>query len=212
MICVSLAESSVTECLRALKGIEFAEIRIDKMSLDVNDLKKIFSSHPRLIATCRPGVMAEATRISLLKEAIGAGAAYIDIEVETSDASKREIVQAARNKGCRVIISYHNLIKAPARAELGYIVDWCFESGADIAKVACLIRTEKENARLLGLLDQERPLVVVGLGTLGKITRLAGPLLGSPFTYASLEAGKETADGQIDKDTLEEFYRILKYD
>ncbi len=115
MICVSLAESSVTECLRALKGIEFAEIRIDKMSLDVNDLKKIFSSHPRLIATCRPGVMAEATRISLLKEAIGAGAAYIDIEVETSDASKREIVQAARNKGCRVIISYHNLIKTPAR-------------------------------------------------------------------------------------------------
>ncbi len=212
MICVSLAESSVTECLRALKGIEFAEIRIDKMSLDINDLKKIFSSHPRLIGTCRPGTMDEAMRISLLREAIRAGAAYIDIEVDAGDASKREIVQEARSKGCRVIISYHNLIKTPARAELEHIIDWCFESGADIAKVACLIRSEKENARLLGLLDQERPLIVVGLGTLGKITRLAGPLLGSPFTYASLGPGKETADGQIDKNMLEEFYRSLKYD
>jgi 3-dehydroquinate dehydratase-1 len=211
MICVSLAEPRVAECLRALRGIEFAEIRIDKMSLDVNDLRKVFSSHPCLIATCRPGAMDEATRIFLLGEAIGAGAAYVDFEVDAPVASKREIVQKARSLGCRVIISYHNFIKTPARAELDHIIDWCFESGADIAKVACRVRAGKESARLLGLLDQERPLIVVGLGNPGKITRLAGPLLGSPFTYASLEVGKETADGQIDKDTLEEFYGSLKY-
>jgi len=29
-------------------------------------------------------------------------------------------------------------------------------------------------------------------------------LLGSPFTYASLSEGKETADGQIDAETLRE--------
>ncbi len=210
MICISLGELSVQECLQALKRIDFAEVRIDKMALGADDIKTVFRQHPRLIATCRPGAMPEAKRISLLIEAIRAGAAYVDIELESSDITKQEIIPTAQSKGCRVVISYHNETKTPERAELEHIVDWCFESDADIAKIACRIRSEKENARLLGLLNEPRPLVVVGLGILGKISRIAAPFLGSPFTYASLKPGKETADGQIDKETLEKFYQSLE--
>jgi 3-dehydroquinate dehydratase-1 len=64
----------------------------------------------------------------------------------------------------------------------------------------------RDNARLLGLLDLGVPLVVVGMGRLGRLTRIAAPLLGSLFTYASLGAGRETADGQLDAASLE---RIL---
>ena len=203
MICVCIAEKTADDCLMALAGIEFAEIRIDKMEADLTDIKKIFSYHSQLIATCRPGDRSRAVRLDLLKAAINAGAAYIDIEVEAEDEYKEQLITRARAAGCQVIISYHNFEKTPQKHELVHILEWCFSSGADIAKISCMVQHQHENARLLGLLDDERPIVILGMGEPGRITRMAAPLLGSPFTYASQGKGKETAPGQIDKATLE---------
>lgn len=211
MICVSLKETKPEKLLRLLKGIEFAEIRLDKLTVDVESVRNIFSQHPNLIATCRPGLMEDRERKTLLLTAIKAGAAYVDIEVEGDNAFKDALVQESRRQGCNVIVSYHNFEKTPERAELEKIVSWCFDSGGDIAKIACLVRSEKDNARILGLLSDARPLVVIGMGHLGKITRIVGPNLGSLFTYAALEEGQETAEGQISKTKLENILKRLKH-
>jgi len=142
--------------------------------------------------------------------AIEAGAAFVDVEVESDDEYKNTIVEKARSAGCRIIVYYHNFEKTPQRVELEHILNWCFGSGADIAKIACRVNSEKDNARLLGLLNETRSLVVAGIGDKGKISRVVAPLLGSPFTYASLIAGKETAEGQIDKETLKRIFQTLK--
>lgn len=210
MICVSIAEKTAERCIRALKKVDFAEIRIDKMDVELEDIKKIFSHHPKLIATCRPGVMDDKRRKGLLLTAIKAGAAFVDVEAEASEDYKNLIIESARSAGCKVIISYHNFEKTPQRAKLDHIIDWCFESGADIAKIACRVNSEKDNARLLGLLYETRPVVVVGMGNKGKISRIVSPFLGSPFTYASLKVGKETAEGQINKDSLKRIFLSLK--
>ena len=55
-----------------------------------------------------------------------------------------------------------------------------------------------------------KKIIVIGMGEKGKITRIVAPLLGSPFTYASLKEGKETAEGQISVDRLKELMRLLK--
>ena len=209
MICVSIAEKTAESCLQALKRVDFAEIRIDKMAVGIEDVKRIFSRHPKLIATFRPGLADDKKRKELLSAAIEAGAAFVDVEVEASDRYKKTIVGMARTAGCKVIISYHNFERTPKKAELEHIIEWCFESGADIAKIACKVNSEKDNARLLGLLCEPRPLVVTGMGNMGKISRIVSPFLGSPFTYASLQAGKETAEGQIDKDSLERIFLVL---
>ncbi len=209
MICVSLAEKSVRECLVSLKGVEFAEIRMDKIEDISSGTPAIFSNHPRLIATYRPGKRNEDERCSALRDAIEAGAAYVDIELDMDDSYKNRIIQKAREKNCKVIISYHNRDKIPERAELEHIVDWCFDSGAYIAKIACRVNTLRDNARILGLLNDARPVVVVGMGRKGRITRIAAPLLGSPFTYASLAPGRETAEGQIDWKSMKEIYQRL---
>ena len=85
--------------------------------------------------------------------------------------------------------------------------------GADIAKIACKVHSERDNIRLLGLLDREKSggeLVVVGMGEQGRITRIVAPFLGSPFTYASLAEGKETAVGQVSKNKLENIMRLIR--
>jgi 3-dehydroquinate dehydratase I len=206
MICVSLAEPTVAACLGALEGLELAEVRLDKMRIGPAGVKAIFSRHPRLIATCRPGAVPEARRRRLLLAAIEAGAAFVDVEAEAGPRLRDRLVSAARSRNCRVIVSHHDFRRTPPRPELEAVVRRAFEAGADIAKVACRVREIRDNARLLGLLDLGVPLVVVGMGRLGRLTRIAAPLLGSLFTYASLGAGRETADGQLDAASLE---RIL---
>lgn len=210
MICVSIAEKTAEKCIEALEGVDFAEIRLDKMTIDLAGVKKIFSWHPQLIATCRPGTMSDKKRKSSLVEAITAGAAFVDVEVDSDDKYKNEIIQKARSHSCQVIISFHNSVKTPERRELEHIISWCFESGADMVKIACKVHSSRDNARLLGLLNEKRPLVVVGMGDVGKITRVVAPLLGSAFTYASLAVGKETAEGQTDRDTLKSIFERLK--
>lgn len=212
MVCVSLAEKNTNNCLKAMRGLEFAEIRLDKMKVTDMDVETLFSQKLKLIATCRPGSYDEETRKRLLEKAIDAGAAYVDIEVEASDEFKDGILSKARAKGCKVIISYHNFERTPKKAELEHIVDWCFESGADIAKIACKVNSEQDNARLLGLLDSEKALVIVGMGKKGRITRIIAPLLGSAFTFASLSKGNETAEGQIDIARLRKKIKVLKDD
>jgi len=211
MICVSIGEDSTEKCITAIDGLEFAEIRIDTLrDATVENVRKIFSKQIRLIATCRPGgTLDENARKELLLSAIESGASFVDIEVESRDEYKKEIIAAAKNKGCKVIVSFHNYKLTPPNAELGQIVDWCFDSGADIAKIACMVNNDGDNARLLGLLDDSRKIVVVGMGKAGRIVRIVAPLLGSPFTFASLGNGKETADGQISKDEMERILKLL---
>ncbi len=210
MICVSLAEKTLQENLAALQGIESAEIRLDQMEIDSEGIRSLFSQSGRLIATFRPGGADETFRKSALLTAISAGAYMVDVEVDASISYKKEILSRAKEKGCRVMISYHNFIKTPDRAELEHIVNWCFESGGEVAKIACAVKDLRESARLLGLLDDPRSLVVVGMGDAGWITRIAAPWLGSLFTYASLSSGKETAPGQREANVLKALFAEMK--
>jgi 3-dehydroquinate dehydratase I len=208
MVCVSLADFDAA--LAALNGISCAEIRIDLMRLTVEDVGRLFCSHPNLIATCRPGVFSDDERMRRLFVAVESGAAYADVELDSGEAYREEIVAKAQAHGCQVIISHHDFQKTPPGKELLDIVSACFDVGADIAKIACLVHSPRDNARLLGLLDSHRKIVVVGMGQMGTVTRIMAPLLGSPFTYASLVQGQETAEGQIDRSCLESWLSALE--
>lgn len=210
MICVSLKEPNLEKCFQILKKIDFAEIRLDKMHVDPLSVRKIFSRHPKLVATYRAGTKKNIRAKVLLMSAIEAGAAYVDIEVEAYEATRKDLIKKARSHGCEVIVSYHNFERTPPPAELRLIVDRCFDFGADIAKVACQVQSTSDNIRLLELFIDARSLVVIGMGQLGKITRIAAPLLGSPFTYASLDKGMETAEGQINHMLLRKILKTLK--
>ncbi|MBI5227009.1 type I 3-dehydroquinate dehydratase [Candidatus Micrarchaeota archaeon] len=202
-ICVSINEPNAEECIKALTGIEFAEIRIDKMkNPNEEEVKKVFSAHKNLIATCRKNGIKDEERKKLLISAINSGAAFVDVEVEAPENYVKELVHHAKEKNCGVILSFHDQKKTPPKAELDEVIKWCFESGADIAKVACMVNSNKDNVRLLSLLDGEKPVVVIGMGEIGSITRIVGPILGSPFTFAKLGKGKETAPGQLEKEVL----------
>jgi 3-dehydroquinate dehydratase-1 len=146
--------------------------------------------------------VSDEERARVLVAAVEAGATYVDVEIESPKWFKDKVIEAARNTECQAIVSFHDFDGTPEKERLAEIVAACFDDGADVAKVACLAHTVRDSARILSLLDSDRPVIALGMGAQGKITRIAAPLLGSPLTFASRSAGQETADGQLDITSL----------
>lgn len=121
----------------------------------------------------------------------------IDIEVEAPSEYREALLAAARENGVTVVISYHNYEETPSTEGLHEILADCRAKGADIAKVAVLCRNSRDAARVLALYDSESPVVALGMGAAGKVTRIAALDLGSPFTFVALSPETATAPGQL---------------
>jgi len=201
-ICVSIANTSFENILKILEEVGMAEIRIDMLDLMPNQLELIFLSHKNLIATCRQGKYDEVQRASLLSRAIESGAAWVDLEIETSPEWRKPLIDLARSKRCRVIISWHCFGKTPDEDDIYKIVDSLYLAGADVAKIACLSNNRSDSSRILSLYSKYKNLVAIGMGVNGVVTRISALSLGASFTFASLE-GTQTAPGQIDYKEME---------
>jgi 3-dehydroquinate dehydratase I len=197
MICVSISDKSKENCLQILDTVELAEIRLDLTKSSSEDIVEIFKHPVSKIATCRfenTGLEVQKQKLFL---AIESGAKFVDVEIETPKEQREEIIDHARKYSCKVIISYHNYKETPGLKELFQIADECYKSGADIAKVASMVNSTADNARLMALYSIDKPLVSIGMGELGKVSRLVSVLLGAEFTFAAPDTGKPTAPGQI---------------
>jgi 3-dehydroquinate dehydratase I len=205
MICVSLAEKDPNVCLEILEKVDMAEIRIDLTESSDEDIMKIFSARKKLIATCRPGKYSTAERIHKLKLAIESGATFLDIEYEAESEFRNVMMEFAHIHQCDVILSYHNYEMTPELDELEKIMNKCFELGADMAKIATMVRVNRDNSKILSLYKAPGRLVAIGMGELGKISRIVAPFLGAEFTYASLTDDNATAPGQISYNKLNKY-------
>ncbi|MHC1579146.1 MAG: type I 3-dehydroquinate dehydratase [Candidatus Alkanophagales archaeon] len=186
-------------------GADILELRID--FLDERDAARITEFVKKVkegvklpvIATNRPeseGGMfrgAEAERISLLEEVMGAADA---VDVELSTALKDGVVERARELGITTIISFHDFTGTPSRDEILSMIRRMHELG-DVAKVAVTPKSLEDALTLLEVtlrLRGGKPVVTIGMGALGKHTRVIAPLYGSALTYGSVN--ESVAPGQ----------------
>ncbi len=208
MLCRAIAEKGLENILKSIEGAEMAEIRIEETGLTANEVSKLFSSHHNLLATCRPVGKSDSDRLVLLKAAIDAGAKWVDIEIESEQSYTNELVPYAKLKNCKVIISYHNYDLTPDTDKLNGIVEDALKQGADIVKLACKVNNPTDNARLVALYTNKIPIVSLGMGELGMITRIAALKMGAPFTFVRGNNIRETAPGQLSENEIND---ILKY-
>jgi 3-dehydroquinate dehydratase-1 len=200
----------------SLAGIEAIELRLDLMGLSLSNLpevvRQVAPRVPRIIASCRPGQMSEPDRVALLVEAVRLGVWAVDVEVDAPAASRSAVVSVARSRGRTVIVSFHDHEGTPPRRALQRIIRRSLDAGADLIKIACRARALADNATLLGLLDdQSAPgrIAVLGMGPLGRISRVVAPLIGSPLAYVAIAPGLETADGQMTREDLQSAWTAL---
>ncbi len=216
-ICLVVAASTVAEFLSCLQSAQatrhLLELRIDTIvGIDLALLQQILDSLTvPAIVTCRAkahggefaGSVAEQN--SLLQLANDAGCAYVDVDVGIAAQVHIE------NQRCRLIISHHDFAKTPANDQLLSVIEVMQQRGADVLKIATQCQSQQDARRLLSLLlakPADQAMIVLGMGAMGKITRLLAPLLGGYLTFTSLQQVDE-ALGHIPYKKLQGFYESI---
>ena len=208
MICVSVShKSGLDKAIHSGAGI--IELRLDLIKEPPGKLFPLIPKNIETILTCRPGVFEDDERIALLKAGMNLGASYVDIEIETGAGEMEVLANAAKEAGTRLIISYHNFKRTADREDLESLMISCYERGAEIAKIATLVNAPEDIRNLISLFEVPGKKVILGMGPMGRITRVIGPYLGGAFTFASPEEGEETAPGQLSVKQLNEIYKVI---
>jgi len=150
-----------------------------------------------------------ARRIEKLLQAIELGADIVDIELRTRNLDK--IVQLLK-KRTKCLLSFHDLEKTLALDEMKEVVQRQLKSGADICKVVTTAQGFEDNLTVLQLISEFPGVRIVSfaMGALGSLSRVLCPLVGGDFTYASIEQGKESAQGQITVGDLRRIYEVIR--
>jgi len=206
MICLSIGVSGLARVNDALSKAQLAEIRLDLTNLTREETVMVFRSKKDLIATCRIYELShEESKKRLLWAVLGTrtkkitGKRYIDLDYDSPQDYREEIVTAAKKRGFSIILSYHNFNSTESFERLCEIYENAVGNGADIVKIVTNAKTIQECSRLLQMYKKYPvyTLVAFSIGEEGKFTRLISHFIGAPFIYCTLDESSKTADGQF---------------
>ncbi|WP_164509921.1 type I 3-dehydroquinate dehydratase [Lacticaseibacillus porcinae] len=129
----------------------------------------------------------------------------LDVEARLPQSVREACVQLAHIRNIAVVASAHDFHQTPsfadAQAQLQQQSTW-----ADVVKLACMPQAPQDTLNLLALLAWARqtlkqPAIVIGMGALGQLTRVASGDFAPGLTFATLgqasELGQASAPGQL---------------
>lgn len=225
-VCVSIAERDLPRALGlAAKAVSLAdvlEIRLD--ALAAPDFSPFLENLPgaALLFTCRPewdggGFRgSEENRVEILAAAAEAGAAYVDVELRTTDALRTALIKRAQRSGTKVIVSWHDFKTTASAQALVSILQEQFRSGADWGKIVTTARDFRDVLRVLSLqelaAEVDFPLCAFCMGPKGMISRIATLELGGVMTYAAANGGQVAAPGQLPLEAMRKIQELLHAD
>ena len=188
------------------KACDIAEIRLDLLAGDTTRNAWTHLAGVPLLFTARRGDeggggdLPVATRIALLETAID-DAACIDIEV----ASISEMDVLLKTLRIPWIASFHDFSKLPETSLLEKSARHAKDAGASAFKVAAMLHSPADMARLADfqLADHGIAVATMGMGPLAPVSRLLCAQCGSVLNYGYL-GQIPTAPGQWDAGSLKQ--------
>ena len=199
---------------------DFCELRVD----DIKNLSKITINkisenvYENSIFTCRnvanggnfSGTIQEQK--GLIKHAMSLEKfAYFDIDFSQIEDWKKELND--KTKMYKIIISHHDFSRCLPCKKCIKMIDKMFESGADVAKVACKINSANDIFTMLKVLKKykkENKKVIFAPMTDDKIVRVLASKYGSWTNFVCLNDKKNTARGQIKIDDYNKILGLLE--
>jgi 3-dehydroquinate dehydratase-1 len=183
------------EALRLRRGqVDFVEVRLDLLAREEKALRAALPAlRVPLLLTARHPSEGGAAKLPLLRRRdllteFLPHAAAIDVELR-SVRSLGGVLLRAKSMGLRRVISFHDFSATPSQARLRKVVESARRAGADIVKVATRLRSPRDLAILLELQASASrgALATMGMGPLGRVSRLALAAAGSRLNYGYLD-------------------------
>jgi 3-dehydroquinate dehydratase-1 len=134
-------------------------------------------------------------------------AAYVDIELRSA-GTFGAILEEARVKSIRTILSFHDFNETPSGPQLDKIARAAQLLGADLLKIATRTDTPGQLTRLLDFFLRKRlemKIAAMGTGRLGRISRVEFARYRSALNYGYL--GKPQTAGQL---SITQLRRLLQ--
>jgi 3-dehydroquinate dehydratase-1 len=200
----SAAALALSTPARTRECCDLVEIRLDALAAEGLAIERGQWAHlaglPLLFTARRreEGGLAEATageRLEWLATALPDGVA-VDVEL-ASVAEGAELLAMVRAAGLPWVASFHDFERLPDTGLLEDAARRAAAAGAGVFKVAALLRTPDDLARLAGfqLADHGLPVASMGMGPLAAVSRLLCAQCGSVLNYGYL-GDTATAPGQ----------------
>jgi 3-dehydroquinate dehydratase-1 len=183
------------------------ELRLDWLFNERDLEKKVVKLNAPLIITARHPAeggnerLSNNTRRELLMRYLPI-ARYLDVELR-SVRLYRSVIDRAKRSGIGTIISFHDFESTPSLGSLRAKASQATRVQPDLFKVVTRTDTGAQLDRLLRFTSERKPtlpLAAMGMGKLGRMSRLLFAQCGSVLIYTSL--GKPRVDGQL---SLEQF-------
>ena len=130
------------------------------------------------------------------------------IDIELARENAKQLLEEAHIRELPVILSFHSFTGTPPLEELRELLLKMEETGADLAKIACMPLKDRDVSFLLSLsawasYTLKIPALVIAMGEKGAVSRIAGEIFGSPMSFACL-SGEASAPGQLPAAALKE--------
>jgi 3-dehydroquinate dehydratase/shikimate dehydrogenase len=221
-ICVALFSDDPADLMQKIEAAanenSLLELRLDylpKPALLMPKLKEFGGFHRdiTLVATCRRTAAggkfrgSVASQFEVLQKAAAAGCQLVDIELESISSLKKPDIERLRQQA-GLIVSFHDY---RGTKKLEETWETMHRFPADYIKIVSTAKSLADNVKMMRLLEARSDVVsTVGvcMGEPGIISRILNVRSGSAFTFASAQAGEETAPGQIAARVLRDVYRI----
>lgn len=190
----------------AARAADWVEVRLDGPSGLPWDLRPFFALDKPALATVRAvedggkSTAEDETRAEILRRAMLAGAHAIDVELYSSSA--KSLIDEARTRSVRVVVSLHDLEGTPD--DLVGTLRKMRAMGADYAKLAVTIQNAGDAQRLvdaaLAARDEGIPCALMAVND--AMLRLVAPSLSLALVYGRVPGRPPAAAGQVAADEL----------
>lgn len=178
--------------LDSVSACDFLEFRIDALQRPEEIPLVLPTEIPSIITIRHPAEGGQGNWSDIQRhvafETYLPFASLIDVEIR-SLADFAPLVENAKAGEILVIGSFHDFETTPSREFLLEQIELGIERGADVIKLATTVTSSAEITRLAEILDEEGTRVqlsAMGMGKLGKISRLLLAQHGSLLNYAYL--------------------------
>lgn len=200
-----------------LSDADLAEWRLDYLDSKISDQalfktaqqlrKNLKAAHKGLLTTIRtqsqggqfpddPEAYLKKYQFLLKQELTDA----IDVEATMDPVIVKQILKASGLLNVPIIISYHDFQATPSLTELQQRAEEMAAMAGDLVKMALMPHDSTDILTILQLAEWaknhlHKPLAIMGMGSIGRITRVSGNIFPSALTFAAL--GQVSAPGQM---------------
>ena len=209
MICVTGLEKTLPELAARLQRFsgQMQEVRLDALGNIDESVFTLLKMHAPLIVTCRRVAQgglfsgSDEEQHAILRRALAIQPAFIDLETSIPIEARREFEQ--EKKATRTITSLHRF-EGPVDLQRDFQI--LAEEPGDLLKYAVMI---EDAAELLPLLENElpgdRPVLRIGMGDAGFLSRALYTTFGSPWTYVAADPASGSAPGQLHAELFQQW-------